>query len=465
MKYSFLVVLCALFVTAGFTKDSMADETEDLKKEIIELKQMMGQMQKRLDDLEKRNIEFQQQNKKSLSEVEDADITSDTGQTQISSVEGGFIERVIQTLNPDISAIGIFSASYYSKDEPLAGAEADPEDTGVNLQEIELAFSGSIDPYFRFDSYFSIGREEIEAEEAYATTLASLPLNSQYRIGVIRSKFGRINTQHRHAQNFVTLPLVANAFLGEHLNPTSIEANFLVPVPWFLELSASAGSPEVETPSFDRDADRNNLGRLLYVFHLKNFFEISESLSLNLGGSFATGANGAQRGSRTNLYGADIFSKYRPLQHDPYKEISLQAEFMYRDAETESASLDDYGFYSELVYRFAKRWNAGVRYGMTDTDDPIEITHEDELYVDEGIALDDRFFNFTNSEKDDGHEGGTLGLFGRTHRVSAMLTFNPSEFSRVRLQYDYTDPDFDTDQHALFLQFQYSLGAHGAHVF
>ncbi|NIP37572.1 MAG: hypothetical protein GWM89_00630 [Candidatus Dadabacteria bacterium] len=458
LKTALLAVSCLLFINST----TFAGETEDLKKEITDLKQIMQQMQKRLDVLEQRNKELEEKSVATETKMQDAYSTTTTARK--SPMDGGFIQRAIQTLNPDISAIGIFSASYFSEDEPLAGAEVDPEDTGVDLQEIELAFSGSIDPYFRFDTYFVIDREGIETEEAFATTLGSLPLNSQYRVGIMRSKFGRINTLHRHSQNFVTLPLVANAFLGEHLNPTAIEANFLVPVPWFFELSAAVGSPEVETASFDRDGDKNNLGRLLYMFHIKNFFEVSESLSLNLGGSFATGANGVSEGSRTNLYGADLFVKYRPISSDPYKELMLQSEFMYRDADGEEGSLSDHGFYTQLIYRFAKRWNAGARFGMTDTDDPLEFEEEDEDHEAELLA-DNEFFNLINSGEEEEHHEGELGLFGETYRVSAMLTFNPSEFSRIRLQYDYTDPDFTSDQHALFLQFQYSLGAHGAHPF
>jgi len=445
-------------MSLNFSSISFSDERDDLRKEIGELKKMMHDMQKRLDDLEQRNRELEQQSKTIIERKEPKDEAA-IASTK-SPTDGGFIQRVIQTLNPDISAIGIFSASYFSRDEPLEGAEVDPEDTGVDLQEIELAFSGSIDPYFRFDTYFVIDREGIETEEAFATTLGSLPLNSQYRIGIMRSKFGRINTIHRHSQNFVTLPLVANAFLGEHLNPTSIEANFLVPLPWFFELSAAVGSPEVETASFDRDANSNNLGRLLYVFHIKNFFEVSDNISVNLGGSFATGANGIQEGNRTNLYGVDLFAKYRPLKGNLYQELSLQSEFMYRDAESETGNIDDYGFYTQLVYRFAKRWNAGARFGMTDTDDPLEI----EEGVEAEVLSNNKFFTLTNSGEAEGEESG-LGLFGETYRVSAMLTFNPSEFSRIRLQYDYIDPDFTADQHALFLQFQYSLGANGVHPF
>lgn len=459
MKSLLLTALCAIVISISFSNRSFADNADDLRKEITELKQMMQKMRQRLDDLDKRNKELEEKSNVISKEYEIPAAMVESSSSKLPT-ERGFLQRAIQTLNPDISAIGIFSASYYSRDNPLTVAEVDPEDTGVDLQEIELAFSGNIDPYFRFDTYFVIDREGIETEEAFATTLGSLPLNSQYRIGIMRSKFGRINTVHRHSQNFVTLPLVANAFLGEHLNPTSIEANFLVPIPWFLELSAAVGSPEVETASFDRDADRNNLGRLLYVFHIKNFFEVSDSLSVNLGGSFATGANGTAQGNRTNLFGADLLAKYRPLKDSPYKELYLQSEFMYRDAQTRQASLADYGFYTQLVYRFTKRWNAGGRFGMTDTDDPLQSEQG------EGAELfdKDQFFTLINSGEEQ-EEEGRLGLFGKTYRVTAMLTFNPTEFSRIRLQYDYTDPDFDNDQHALFLQFQYSLGAHGAHPF
>jgi hypothetical protein len=46
-----------------------------------------------------------------------------------------------------------------------------------------------------------------------------------------------------------------------------------------------------------------------------------------------------------------------------------------------------------------------------------------------------------------------------------MVDFSPSEFSRVRLQFarDRAHEGFEDNQ--LFLQYQTSLGAHGAHSF
>jgi hypothetical protein len=368
-----------------------------------------------------------------------------------------FLSKALNTFNPEISVIGIFAAAYYSQNDPIVFAEIDPENTGVNLQEVEVGFQSVVDSYFRFDLFLAFSTEGVEIEEAYGTTLLSLPLNSQFRIGRARAKFGRINQIHRHNQNFVTLPLPAAQFLGEHLNPTSIEANFLVPAPWYLELSASGGSPDVETPTFARDEDANDIGRLLYIFHIANFFELSEALGVSLGGSFATGSNGTAAGERSNLYGVDLFVKYRPLKNNPYQEIMLQSEFMYLDAQTPEETLENWGWYAQLVYRFAKRWNSGFRFGIIDTNTPVQQEAE------AGEAEASNLFSAVRNE--DGEEGGMLGLLGRTYRISPMLTFNPSEFSQVRLQYDYLNQDFAENQHAIFLQFQYAIGAHGAHPF
>ena len=458
------LILSSLFITLSlptveaFSADK---EIELLRKQMNEMREdmesKMGEMQKKIDSLEKRNKELEQRSDIQVSKPSkpDLDKAQPAGQT--------FLNRTFRALNPDISLIGIFALAYYSEDEPPGLAEIDPGNTGFNLQELELGIQGVVDPYFRYDTFLVINDEGIEIEEAYGTTLLSLPLNSQFRIGKMRNKFGRINLLHRHSQNFITLPIVATRFLGEHLNPTGIEANFLLPLPWFSELSVFGGSPEVETPSFDRDEDANNLGRLLYVFHLSNFFELSDSFGVNIGGSFATGANGTESGNRTNLWGADLYAKYKPLKNNSYQEVMLQSEFMYRDAESEDGDLSDYGFYTQLVYRFAKRWRAGVRYGWVDTDDPLEILEE------EAEPRNSNFLQIANEgeeeEEEHGHGDEVLGLFGEEYRISAMLTFTPSEFSLIRLQYDYNDVGFGDNVHGLFLQFQYAIGAHGAHPF
>ncbi|MGH7884788.1 MAG: hypothetical protein ACRENO_03725 [Thermodesulfobacteriota bacterium] len=452
-------------------KDLFAEESEleILKKQVQQMQDNMKVMLDKIDELEKKNSEFEKRaGEQPLLEAPETTVEVEIKPESerrvailLSPKQRGttFLDNAFQTFNPSISVLAVFAAAYFSDNDPIVLAENDPEQTGINLQEIEVAFQSVVDPYFRFDSFFSFSTEGVELEEAYGTTLLNLPLNAQIRAGRMRAKFGRINLFHRHTQDFVTLPIVAAEFLGEHLNPTSVEANFLLPLPWFSELSASIGSPDVETASFDRDSDSNNISRLLYIFHLGNFFEISDALGLSLGSSFATGSNGTGPGNRTNLFGIDLYTKYRPLKDNPYQSVTFQSELMFRDAETEDGDIFDYGFYAQAVYKFHKRWSAGLRFGYADTDDPLTFEAEED---------EERFIlpsGISQTAREGEEEEGVLGLFGKQYRISGMLTFTPSEFSVIRLQYDYIDQQFDSSESAVFLQFQYSIGAHGTHPF
>lgn len=50
-------------------------------------------------------------------------------------------------------------------------------------------------------------------------------------------------------------------------------------------------------------------------------------------------------------------------------------------------------------------------------------------------------------------------------RLSPSLTWYPTEYSRLRLQYNYDDrQEFGVD-HSVWLQLEFSLGAHAAHRF
>jgi hypothetical protein len=50
-------------------------------------------------------------------------------------------------------------------------------------------------------------------------------------------------------------------------------------------------------------------------------------------------------------------------------------------------------------------------------------------------------------------------------RLSPNLTWYPSEFSKLRLQYNYDDRDDIGTDHSVWLQFEFLLGAHAAHKF
>ena len=84
------------------------------------------------------------------------------------------------------------------------------------------------------------------------------------------------------------------------------------------------------------------------------------------------------------------------------------------------------GYYVSADYQFARRWWLGGRYDHSN-------------HANDAALLD---------------QGG-----------SAVLTYWPSEFSQVRGQYRHTRYADGPDANELLFQFQFSIGAHGAHPF
>jgi len=50
-------------------------------------------------------------------------------------------------------------------------------------------------------------------------------------------------------------------------------------------------------------------------------------------------------------------------------------------------------------------------------------------------------------------------------RLSPNLTWYPTEFSKIRLQYNYDKRSGIGSDHSVWLQFEFLLGAHAAHKF
>jgi hypothetical protein len=65
----------------------------------------------------------------------------------------------------------------------------------------------------------------------------------------------------------------------------------------------------------------------------------------------------------------------------------------------------------------------------------------------------------------DGESLGRDPLRNQRWRISPNLTWYPSEFSKLRLQYNYDDRRGAGVDHSVWLQFELLLGAHAAHKF
>lgn len=268
--------------------------------------------------------------------------------------------RTSNTLNPAISVIGDFRAHYVS--------DAD-RNVNFEMHEVETALNSAVDPYARADFFVSIAQEDgefaFELEEAFLTTL-SLPAQLQLKVGKFRSAFGKLNRIHPHALPFIDLPLAYTNYLGEEgLNDQGASLSWLIPNRRFYQevVFEITRGPD-ESPSFAVD-DGN---RLLYAGRLRNFWDLTENATFEIGLSGATGRN--EDGGTTTLGGADFTYIWKPLQFNVYRTLVLQSEAIFARRTTDAGSrINSWGWYGLLRYQFARRWQATLKFDYSDTPD------------------------------------------------------------------------------------------------
>jgi hypothetical protein len=324
------------------------------------------------------------------------------------------------SLNPDISVIVDLSVGGFSADENLQAGDHDPHENGFNLQSLELVLSKAVDPYFRLDTNLVVGEEGVEIEEVYGTTL-DLPANLQLRAGKFLTRFGRVNATHPHQWDFLDQPFaLSRVFGGEGNRGLGAELSWLAPTDWYTEVVGSV------TDARGEGTARSFLGES----------EMSVESPLDLQATLAL----RQFYELSHLVGVDVYLKYRPITFGSYTVVALQSEWIYRRRQLGDARLGDLSGYAYVFWRFARRWGTAARYEYgSPAKDGDGMT-----------GLDDLDPDWTS---------------GR-HRVSANLTFWPTEFSRLRLQGSVDDAGWLADPiYAGFLALELSIGAHGAHKF
>ncbi len=319
---------------------------------------------------------------------------------------------------------------------------------GFNLRSAELSFFAPADPYFNLYITIPVSETDVELEEAYFVT-TSLPAGLQIKAGKFRSGFGRFNAFHQHARNFVDSPLPYRAFLGdEGLIEKGVQITYLpdLPVYTLMGLEVLQGSNEVLF------ADGTKDGPHAYGGFVKTSVELTEESTILLGASVVHGdtktssiEHGSELVGNSTVYGAEFTYKWKPSRE---RSLVFQGEYLLREQRgdyTEDTTVPtpperlerrQDGLYLQALYQ-SGRWRAGARYDVL------------------GI-FEDHFIL-----------SGTSEDFGSTpYRVTGSLEFTPTEFSRIRLQYNHDRSAREgRENNELFLQFILSIGAHGAHTF
>jgi hypothetical protein len=340
----------------------------------------------------------------------------------------------------------------------------DPVQRGFTAQNLETVFEGNVDPYFHAQASLvghiaPDGDFHFEAEEAYMETIA-LPADLQLKAGQFLTEFGRINPTHPHTWSFVDVPLVNGRFFGpEGLRNPGARLSWLLPTPFYSELLCavqnsqggtaysflgSGHSHDDDEPSllFGRarlDRQMESFGDLLFAPRYAVSLDFTENQTLLAGVSAAFGPDNTGSDTSTQIYGLDFLWKWKsPRHHAGFPFVAWQTEVMARRFEAgpydnlPRETLWDYGLYSQLCWGFRKGWVAGVRVDW--------VSGQSGAYSPDPDR-DTRW------------------------RLSPDLTWYLTEFSKVRLQYNYDDRENIGVDHSVWLQFEFMLGAHAAHKF
>lgn len=357
---------------------------------------------------------------------------------------------------------------------------------GFNLRETELAFSATVSPHFDATAMLTVSQHgDVELEEAYFDT-RSLPAGLKVRGGKFLSGIGYLNAQHPHTWDFVDQNLPYRTLLGDHgLADTGLRLTWLPKTgSWYTQLGvellqgneqtfATAGE---EIPALRADGAAlagtsagtlaaYKAGPRLTTLFAKFAPDLGDRHALQFGVSHARSSQHQEVHDHTEedpanlvhalegkgrLWGLDAVYKYDAGRFGGQGDAKLVAEYLRLDKNMKVAFHEDGslvgqkrdftqdGVVVQGTYGFLPHWQAGVRYDVT---------------------------GLTN--KLDG-PAGNLWDRNKSDRWTFALTRRIDEFSLFRLQAARADlwvEGTKENVNQVFVQYQHSLGAHGAHAF
>jgi hypothetical protein len=372
------------------------------------------------------------------------------------------------SFNPAVSLIlsGLYAhtshdpAQYALRGFPLpADAPIGPQTRGFSLAETELGLAASIDPWLRGQAAISFAPDNsVEVEEAFVQT-TSLGNGLSLKAGRFFSGIGYLNPQHSHTWDFVDSPLAYQAMLGGQYSDDGVQLSWLPPIDQYVELGVELGRGHTYPGS---DSNRNGPGMVALTAHTGGDIGTSHNWRAGVSmldakatdqGLVATDAAGNRfaqlfTGS-TRVWVADAIWKWAPNGNATRTNFKLQGEYLQGTRSGDlvhdvgganlasTYSVRQSGWYLQGIYQFMPRWRVGLRFEGIDPGTP-----------------------------DYGANNGLIALpTDSSRKDSLMFDFNPSEFSRVRLQLARDRAREGGADTQWFVQYQMSLGAHGAHSY
>jgi hypothetical protein len=159
--------------------------------------------------------------------------------------------------------------------------------------------------------------------------------------------------------------------------------------------------------------------------HLKNFFDLSDNATLELGFSGITGANFYNL--RTNIGAIDLTYKWKPVQFNTYKSFTWQTEAYFSNADTSKEKVvNSFGMYSFINFQFARRMFFTGMYSYSNM--PYSASIVENSY-------------------------------------SATIGWYATEFQKLEIEGKTVTSNREKEQYQVLLRWIFVIGTHGAHQY
>ncbi len=398
-------------------------------------------------------------------------------------------------VNPDISVIPQFIVCPQGvKDCPYADAKA-----ALNLQEVELALQGYLNPYVRGDVFVGVNPDGVDVEEAYATFVRGLgPV--QLKLGKYRVDWGNVNPLHPHAYSWIFAPLVEERFFGsEGLDQIAANVNASFPAGEQGELKVSgdllrgdidagrAFGPTIPPPPSGAicvgpgcadgvcnpgDADcaiayyqppaappADSHPKLAGHLRVSYFDEIKPNHSLLVGVDGLTGTLDPSLDRKTTWLGANAKYRWRPSK---YRSLNAFASYIHAKTDLAAASVRS----STCVGPDCVA-NVCPADGLCAMIDDVHAVKSGSASTSGWYAIADYQFalRWNGGLKFDSSQG--LETTDTIRRAEAFVAFALMEETTLfRFLYRHETGDgYDRARNVTALQFLFSLGPHRPHAF
>ena len=393
-----------------------------------DFRQLLKEQNLRVDELEKIIQELKAKIEKTEKEdamrklLEEAQRLASQKKEEKAAMDRKFHSGLRQqsALNPNISLGGDYYFAYGTSksDYNRLPSEVSWGTGRMFLREMEFGLQSALDPFSRGKVFISFSREGVMLEEGYIELL-NLPLKMNVKLGEYKAQFGNLNRYHDHALPQFERPLVLTNFFGTtSLKGFGIAANFLLPS---ITASENEFDLEVITGGVGHSFTDQGKHNLIFVTHLKNYYDLNRSTYFEIGFSGAMGKNDPTETYRTIVGGADLTLKWAPPDRAKYRGIEWRTEFLYSNRKQQDQTINAWGFFSSVQCRLNARWLMSGRmdYSQLPWDKGLE---------EKGVAL--------------------------------CFDYWQSEFVFFRFQYTYINRNFDENDSRFIFQTNWAMGPH-----